>query len=155
MLLLLTLIMLLLSLLVLKAVLFPDVEKISLARSKFLEDAGKDPNFPAIWAVVFMIIFFLFAGAQAIYLGFAINFLLGTGVLLAKAAAFTGAGMFLIGLGVVGHMLTKMFKNVGDAVAFREVILAFPTFGKVVYSLFVQAVWISFYSILTYFLLQQ
>lgn len=154
MLLLVTLGLLILSLLVLKAVLFPDAEKISLARTKFLEDATKDPNFPAVWAVIFLIMLFLFAGIQAVYLGFAVNFLLATGIMLAKIAAFVASGMFLVALGIMGHMLTKMFKNVGDPIAFRDVILPFPTFGKTLYALFAQTVWISFYGILTYFLLQ-
>ena len=154
MLLLFTLGMLLLSLWGFKNAVFPNLEKLSLARENFMTEANKDPNFVKFWAVAFLVVIILFAGLQSIYLGFAVNFLLAKGVLLAKAAAFTVSGLFLVGLLTIAHMISKLFKNVDDPSAFRDVILGFPKPLKQAYTFVIQTIWIAFYSTVVFFLLQ-
>jgi hypothetical protein len=153
MLLLFTLGFLFLSLLGFRKVVFPDLKKVVEAREKFLVDAA-DPDFMKILGFIALVVFLLFIGIQSIYLGFAINFLLAKGVLLAKATAFVGVGLFFWSIGSGSLVIKNLFKSMTDVNAFRDVLFALPTFGKQLLGFLINVLWIGLYTIVAYFIIQ-
>lgn len=154
MLLLLTLIFAALSLWFLKKTLLPDHEQFSKFREDFLKQLQDNPTLPAMHTLAFVACGLAYTGFQSIYIGFAVSFLLTTGVLFAKLAALAACVLFMLSVLKNLHLFTKMCKALDDPLAFRDLIMSWPSLLKRVFNVTIISTWLAFYATLTYFLLQ-